>query len=201
MTDPKNPTEDLPLALARLAEARAERDRAMETYNAQEAEHGVGSPEAERFAAETIDPLHGAVFAREREAGEAPAGTMRDALAKVAALAHEGMEEEAFAHLRADAERFLGLAGATAGPRRDDAQRGRSMGAAAGARSYELGAMLRTCVLALDALDGCDRAADAGSLRITLEVAERLAAELIDAVEDLERLAKVGPIYGPKDAA
>lgn len=67
--------------------------------------------------------------------------------------------------------------------------------------AYELRAMPRTCVLAFDHLEDRDPSGEAASLRVTLEVAERLAADLIDAVEGLERLAKVGPLHGPRDAA
>lgn len=68
-------------------------------------------------------------------------------------------------------------------------------------RAYELRAMLKTCALALDALE--DRAAsdEVSALRATIELAERPAVELLDAVDDLGRLAKVGSVQGPRDAA
>ena len=100
---------DLPLALDRLAEARAERDRAVDAYSAKEAEHGLVSEEAERFAAETLDPLDKAVGAAERAVAEARSDTTRDVLHKTVALAFEGIDQAVLDRVRADAERFLGL--------------------------------------------------------------------------------------------
>ena len=75
------------------------------------------------------------------------------------------------------------------------------MDTSATGRAYELAAVLRTCAMACDEPHTPNPETAWGALERTLMVAERLAGELIDAVERLEMAAKVGPIYGPKDAA
>ena len=68
-------------------------------------------------------------------------------------------------------------------------------------RAYDLHAVLQTCALACDAADPSDTSHEFSALERTLQVAMRLAGELIDAVEELEQRARKGAVHEPREAA